>query len=69
MERLTGVRTGRASLVSVGPGQVEPWRIVVELQTALLGGGPVAVRSDDVDAPFDETLDLIRYDHPVVETG
>ncbi len=32
-------------------------------------GGQLAVRSDDLDAPFDDVLDLIRYYHPVIEGG
>lgn len=32
-------------------------------------GGQLAVRSDDLDAPFDDVLDLIRYYHSVIEGG
>lgn len=70
------IRTERAGFTRVGPGQVEAWRIVVQPVVALVGGepvvvhgGPVSVRSDDLDAPFDDVLDLIRYYHPVIETG
>jgi hypothetical protein len=44
----------------------QAWRIVVE---PVVEGGRLAVRSEDLDAPFDDVIDLVRYCHPVVETG
>jgi hypothetical protein len=78
---VAAIRTERARRMSFGQGQVEAWRIVVEpTATAVVGasgdgaqvaveGGQLAVRSDDLDAPFDDVLDLIRFYHPVIEGG
>jgi hypothetical protein len=70
------VRTERARAITFGQGQAEAWRIVIEPAVttgagppAPVQGGRLAVRSDDLDAPFDDVLDLIRYYHPVVETA
>ena len=59
------VRTERgSSLVSSGSGSVELWRLVI-----VAGGRSGSVDGDLLDAPFDDVLDLVRYYHPVVETG
>jgi hypothetical protein len=78
---VAAIRTERARMMTFGQGQVEAWRIVVEpAATAVAGtsgagapaaarGAQLAVRSDDLDASFDDVLDLIRFYHPVIEGG
>jgi hypothetical protein len=63
------VRTERAGVAAIGRGQVPAWRIVVEPGASAAASVPPSVRSDEIDAPFDDVLDLIRFYHPVVETA
>lgn len=77
---VAAIRTERAGMSTFGQGQVEAWRIVVQPAVTAVAstpgagarvapGGRLAVRSDDLDAPFDDVLDLIRFYHAVVEGG
>jgi len=78
---VAAIRTERARMRTFGQGRVEAWRIVVEPAPsvvavtpaagapAVVEGGQLAVRSDDLDAAFDDVLDLIRFYHPVIEGG
>ncbi len=68
-EELGEVRTVRAGIVSSGPGSTELWRLVVVPAGEQPSSRSFSVDSDLLDAPFDDVLDLIRYYHPVVETG
>jgi hypothetical protein len=61
------VRAEPAGLARIWRGKAEAWRIVVE-PVATFGGGVAGVRSDEIDAPFGDVLELIRYYHSVVET-
>jgi hypothetical protein len=61
------VRAERAGLARIWRGKAEAWRIVVEPALTAVGGGPAGVRSDEIDAPFDDVLALIRCYHPVDE--
>lgn len=76
---VAAIRTERAPVMTFGQGQVEAWRIVVEpagtpgapapAGAPAADGGQLAVRSDELDARFDDVLDLIRFYHPVIEGG
>jgi len=62
------VRTERAGFErSLGLARVERWRLVVEPATPARPRGTAT--SDELDAPFDEVLDVIRCYHPVVEAA
>jgi hypothetical protein len=63
------VRTERAGVAAIGRGQAPAWRLVVEPAASAAANMPPSVRSDEIDAPFDDVLDLIRFYHPVIETG
>lgn len=64
------VRTARGGWVRrIGTPSVERW--VLEVSTAP-DVGPVRIgrlASDELDASFDDVLDVVRLYHPVVETG
>ncbi len=58
------IRTERSGWVrSLGQPAIERWRLVVETTSGTTGG----VASDELDARFDDVLDLVRFYHPVVE--
>lgn len=69
-DRIREVRTERAGFVRrIGRPGIERWRLVfVPVGGAAAGPAP-GVTSDQLDAPFDDVLDLIRSYHLVVETG
>jgi hypothetical protein len=64
------VRTERAGFIrQMGGPRIERWRLVfVPFEHAASAAAP-GITSDELDAPFDDVLDLIRSYHPVVETG
>ena len=65
---IRAIRTERAGWIrQIGRPQAERWQLVVEPSAA--GAPSGTARSDELDAPFDDVLDLIRVYHPVVETS
>lgn len=59
------VRTERAGWVrQIGGPSYERWRLAL----TTTGGISASVRSDEIDVPFDDALDLVRFYHPVSET-
>ena len=63
------IRTERAGWTRDGLSpRVERWQLVVEAEG---DGGPrtASVASDELGAPFDDVLDVIRFYHPVTETA
>lgn len=64
------IRTERAGSVrSVGSSPVERWQLVVVPRSSVPKGPEFRVASDEVDAQFDDVLDLIRRYHPVVDSA
>lgn len=64
------VRTERAGSVRrMGSPPIERWRLVFAPARSMATDTSLAITSDQLDAPFDEVLDLIRHYHAVVETG
>ena len=62
---VTEIRTQRgSSLIGSGGGSVELWRLVFAGR-----GREASVDADQLDAPFDDVIDLVRFYHPVVEMG
>ena len=62
------VRTERAGTVRrFGTPPIERWRLVFAPTKGARADAGLAVTSDQLDAPFDEVLDLIRHYHPVTE--
>lgn len=60
------IRTERAGWVrQIGGPSYERWRLALTTTAGRAGG----VRSDEIDARFDDVLDLIRLYHPVSETA
>jgi hypothetical protein len=63
------VRTERAGLIRrFGTRTIERWRLVFVPRGSGRTDATPAITSDQLDAPFDEVLDLIRHYHKVVET-
>jgi hypothetical protein len=68
-DRVGTISTEHAGWVSSAAGpNVERWRLVVKPEGGPASGTRFSVNSDDLDARFDDVLDLIRVYHPVVET-
>lgn len=64
------VRTERAGFVRrLGASPIERWRLVFVPARGGPMDAPLAVTSDQLDAPFDDVLDLVRYYHAVEEAG
>ncbi|MEW5990935.1 MAG: hypothetical protein AB1736_06270 [Chloroflexota bacterium] len=69
-DHVAEIRTERAGFTTAfGDPPLERWRLVV----VRASGSPLdrssAVDSDRIDARFDDVLDLVRFYHPVTETG
>lgn len=61
------IRTERAGWArQLGTPSIERWRLVVE--PSAVGSPAGTALSDELDAPFDDVLDLVRVYHPVTET-
>ncbi|HYL41035.1 MAG TPA: hypothetical protein VET90_06985, partial [Candidatus Binatus sp.] len=50
-------------------GQIPRWALFVEPEPEGGAAGRWVVYADQLDAPFDDVVDLVRYYHPVVEVG
>lgn len=70
-DQIRQVRTERAGWTRSGASpEVGRWRLVVVPVDGPYGtAGGFGVDSDALDARFDDVLDLVRFYHPVVETG
>ena len=64
------IRAERAgSIRGMGSPSVERWQLVIVPASSAAADSQFRVASDELDAPFDEVLALIRRYHPVVDTA
>jgi hypothetical protein len=69
-DRVRAVRARVSGTTPIGVGgQIPRWGLFVEPEPGNAPAGDWAVYADQLDTPFDDVVDLVRYYHPVEETG